>query len=609
MQLSSLARAEGFPLTVSDILHSKTIAALAPLLSVDRQTLFDVEESVNVPFNVSPIQRLFFELAPNGANYFNQSFLIPLAAPAASRDLAHAISVIIDRHSMLRARFTQHSDGSWSQAISANLASSYRYQYSIVASLEEAKSVMHTSQQSLDLRNGPLFSVDHIDIGPGQEQFVFLVAHHLVIDLVSWRIILGDLEDHLRNGQVSGPKPLPFQAWCQLQADYARDHLDPAQALPFSLPHAAPEYWGPVDYLNTWENAIHDSFTLSQEVTAILFGKANDTFQTQPVEVFLAALWHGFARTFPDRPSPTIFSEGHGREPWDPAIDLSRTVGWFTTMWPLCIEMDGGDHDIVDVVRRYKDVRRRTPINGWAYFASRFLNPDGQKAFETHGPVEIAFNYLGLYQQFEREEALFRPPITLEDQVPDVAGHVPRFALIDVSAGVEQGRLRFSFTYNRHMQHQDGIVQWMANCEQSLQMAAERLVDMDRKFTLCDFPLLPLTYNTLDSFMDTISSQISPLEVEDAYPCSPVQRGILISQTKDAQLYQTSFIWKVVRRQGSARVDLSRLQRAWQQVADRHAILRTIFVESVSQSSYVDQVVRTSAPVDMEIIGNERSSG
>ncbi|KAF4227954.1 hypothetical protein CNMCM8980_007023 [Aspergillus fumigatiaffinis] len=602
MQLSSLARTEGFTLSVSDIFHSKTVAALAPFVGVNSQTALDVEESVDVPFELSPIQRLFFDLALNGANYFNQSFLIPLAGSVASRDLARAIPLIIERHSMLRARFSQHSDASWYQAVCTDVESSYRYHRSAVRSLEEARSVMHASQRSLDFRNGPLFSVDLIDVSPGQEQYVFLVAHHLVIDLVSWRVILGDLEDLLQNGQISAPKPLPFQAWCQLQVEYAHDHLDPARALPFTLPDAAPGYWGPLGHLNTWDNAIHGSFTLSQEVTASLFGKANDTFQTQPVEIFVAALWHAFVRTFPDHPPPTIFSEGHGREPWDTAIDLSRTVGWFTTMWPMCIETDGDEHDIVDVVRRSKDMRRRTPSNGWAYFASRFLNPDGQKAFETHGPVEIAFNYLGLYQQFEREGALFRPPITLEDQVPDVAGHVPRFALIDISGGVERDRLRFSFSYSRHMQHQHGIVQWIANCEQSLQEAAKRLVNMDRSFTLCDFPLLPLTYKTLDRLMGKIMSQMPPLEVEDAYPSSPMQRGILISQRKDARLYQTTSIWRVAPKQGSSPVDLGRLQRAWQQVTDRHAILRTIFVESVSQSAYIDQVVRTSAPVDVDIV-------
>ncbi|KAE8155409.1 hypothetical protein BDV40DRAFT_307053, partial [Aspergillus tamarii] len=603
MQLSSLARTAGFSLSVSNIFHSKTIAQLALSLRTEDAVQLDVTESVNVPFDLSPIQSLLFELMPHGCNHFNQSFLLPVAGSVTPDDLDRSLYVIVDCHSMLRARFDRSSNGAWTQTISPDVESSYRFRQFTFGSLEDARSSMQASQRGLNVRDGPLLSVDLFNISAGQrQQYIFLVAHHLVIDLVSWRIILGDLEDLLQSSQLPGNTPLPFQSWCQMQVDYARDSLPPGMALSFTLPAPPHDYWGPVNDRNTWDNAVHSGFRLSEMTTATLFGKANDALQTQPVEVFQAALWHAFVRTFPDRPPPAIFNEGHGREPWDPAIDLSRTVGWFTTLWPLSIEMDSRTADIVEVVRRCKDARRRMPRNGWAYFTSRFLNPDGQRAFGMHGPVEIAFNYVGLYQQFEREGAIFKPPITLEDHVPDVAGDVARFALIDVSASVEKGCLCFSFSYNRHMQHQDGIRRWIVNCEQSLREAAERLTVTERKYTLCDFPLLSLSYEDLDMLMDKIRSQSPSLGVEDAYPCSPMQRGILISQAKDARHYWTNSVWKVVPTREASPVDLGRLQRAWQQVVDRHAILRTIFVESVSQAGYVDQVVRAEAPAEIHIV-------
>ncbi|PLB45141.1 acetyl-CoA synthetase-like protein [Aspergillus steynii IBT 23096] len=268
-------------------------------------------------------------------------------------------------------------------------------------------------------------------------------------------------------------------------------------------------------------------------------------------------------------------------------------------MWPMYIH--GSDSDFVDVLRQVKDSRRRTPSNGWAYFASRFLNPGGQQAFDTHGPVEIVFNYLGLYQQFERDGALFCPPAASVDGVPDMAGDVPRFALIDVSVGAERGRLRFSFIYNRHMQHQEGIRRWIANCEQTLLGAAEQLAHMSQRYTLCDFPLLSLTYNDLDAFVRKVQAHIPSLEVEGAYPCSPIQRGILINQAKDERNYRTRFIWKVIAGEDSHSVDLGRLQQAWQRVINRHAILRTIFIDSVSGAS-TDQVVRGSALAEVDVV-------
>ncbi|PKX91280.1 uncharacterized protein P174DRAFT_506779 [Aspergillus novofumigatus IBT 16806] len=583
MQLSSLARTEGFTLSVSDIFHYMTIAALTPFVGMDRQRALDVQESIDVPFDLSPIQRLFFEVMPNEAHYFNQSFLIPLAASIATQDLARAIGAIVDRHSMLRARFRQRNDGGWSQVVCSDVESSYRYRYSMVPSLREARDIMHTSQQSLDFRNGPLLSVDLIDLSTDQEQYVFLTAHHLVVDLVSWRIILGDLEDLLRSGHISGSRPSRFKRGASFR------QTTPATLWTLRGPSPS-RYRMP-------QLTIGGRFTVSEEVTATLFGKANDALQTQPVEIFQAVLWHAFVRTFPDR-LPQLFT------PWDPSIDLSRTVGWFTTMWPLCIAMDGDNDSIVDVVRRSKDARRRTPSNGWAYFASRFLNPDGQHTFNMHGPVEIAFNYLGLYQQFEREGALLRPRITLEDHIPDTAGDVPRFSLIDVTAAVNRGCLQFSFHHNRHMKYQDGIRRWIMNCEKSLKEATDTLVNIGRKYTLCDFPLLSLPYKMLDPLVDHIQSR--SVGMDDSCPHIPKQHFVSMSHTTDARLdsYASSpsliesgniadilpatncQIWFLTQWNFSyfsfsiyGQIDSARLRYAAQSLVEKYAALRTMFCE------------------------------
>ncbi|KAE8146387.1 hypothetical protein BDV25DRAFT_143753 [Aspergillus avenaceus] len=606
MQLSSLSRSAGFSISVSDVFHVKTISGLAPLLAAENPVLLDSDKQVDIPLSLSPIQSLFFRLAPYGPNHFNQSFLVPITKRIEHDVLIRSINSVVHEHPMLRARFSASDNGGWNQTNSPQIKGSYRYQSHVFATLESARDTMSTSEQSLDIQNGPVFSVDLIDIDRDQ-QYIFLVAHHLVVDLVSWRIILGDLEDLLQNGQISGTRTLPFQNWCQLQADYALNSLDPTRTLPFTLPHnaIAQDYWGPVSHLNTWDNTLHGGFTVSKEVTANLFGRANDAFQTQPVEIFRAAIWHSFVQTFPDRPSPIIFNEGHGREPWDSAIDLSRTVGWFTTMWPMRIELDGSSYDPLELVRRSKDTCRRIPGNGWAYFTSRLLHPDSQDDFGSYVPVEIMFNYVGLYQQFERDGAILGTPITTDDHNIDVAGNMPRFSLVDISAEVKQDRLQFSFSYNRHMQHQDDICRWILNCKHSLLESADQLMHVGRRYTLCDFPLLSLTYDGLDTLVDKLKTRIPSLDIEDVYPCSPMQRGILISQTKDTQLYQTSFIWKVISSRGSPPVDLDRLQQAWQRVIDRHAILRTSFIDGVSQSTYADQVVQTSALAKVHHVEDE----
>jgi len=105
---------------------------------------------------------------------------------------------------------------------------------------------------------------------------------------------------------------------------------------------------------------------------------------------------------FADRAHPLVFSEGHGREVWDDAIDLSRTVGWFTTMFSVQF-FDG----VLDSIRQTKDCFRSLSHNGWSYFVSRFLDKRVTQAFASEFPLEILFNYHGLYQQLERSDALF----------------------------------------------------------------------------------------------------------------------------------------------------------------------------------------------------------
>jgi non-ribosomal peptide synthase protein (TIGR01720 family) len=318
-------------------------------------------------------------------------------------------------------------------------------------------------QKSLDIRKGPLFACDLIDLG--EQQLLFLFAHHLIVDLVSWRVILQDLEHFIVSGSVSSPVPMPFQKWCSLQTEYSHEYLSPEVAFPFTIPVADYAFWGMAGQSNLHADSVRANFILSEDITALLMSCCHTSLRTQPTDVFMSSIIHAFATTFPERNVATVFGEGHGREPWEADLDISQTVGWFTTLYPVHVPVDP-QHDLVDTVRRTKDMRRAIPGKGWSYFASRYLNPEGRRRFGSHVNMEIVFNYFGLYQQLEREGGLLEQvPAGIEESV---AGDVPRFSLIEISAEVERGRLRFTFVYNRHMRHQQRIREWIAACETKL---------------------------------------------------------------------------------------------------------------------------------------------
>lgn len=601
MQVVAQCRSSGLILTVAGILRCKTIAKLAGLVQIEDKSpaaTGGIEET-DVDFDLSPIQQMFFETAPSGHNHFNQSFLVRLARLIEPVDVSRAIEALVAQHQMLRARFFKTSHGRWTQAVVENEVNNFIFTYHKVSSRQKMDSITRASQKCLNITQGPLFAVDMIEV-EGGALYLFLVAHHLVIDLVSWRILLGDLEELLVSGRTLGVPSTSFQRWCQLQAAYSADNLLPGIALPQHMPSELDleEYWGVSNDYNTCGNIEQHRFTLDAQTTRILFGPANYAFDTQPVEIFQAALLHAFIQTFADRPAPTIFTEGHGREPWDPKIDLTRTVGWFTTIWPTQVELSS-DHDIIEAVRKTKDSRRSVPSKGWAYFTSRYLNAGGRRAFGRHAPAEILFNYAGLYQQLERSDALLQ--LEAKDGIADMAEDMGRFTLIDVAVSVSADCLQYIFYVNRLMRHQDAIQRWIRTCESSLRQAAERLVSLKRSYTLSDFQGLSLTYNRLDTFLHHSLPRfgLSESDIEDIYPCSPAQRGILLSQAKNPYQYHDRVIWRASLADGAS-VDIQKLRHAWQKVVDRHSILRTVFM-IISQEGYMDQLVLREVTADVQI--------
>jgi hypothetical protein len=196
------------------------------------------------------------------------------------------------------------------------------------------------SQSCLDPLNGPIFAADLFNLRSGG-QVLFVVAHHLCVDMVSWRIILQDLEELVVSGSLSDEKALSFQSWCAMQLERAK-LSDAGLTLPFTPETPNIGYWGMTDTVNQYGDLKMESFTLSEDTTRFLLDDCHEVFGTDTVDILLAAIIHSFSLIFTDRKLPTIYNEGHGREPWDASIDLSRTVGWFTTMTPLLVDSKQG---------------------------------------------------------------------------------------------------------------------------------------------------------------------------------------------------------------------------------------------------------------------------
>ncbi|RAL01226.1 amino acid adenylation [Aspergillus ibericus CBS 121593] len=609
MQAANNCRMAGWSVTVGDIFRYPTISKLAQRMQeVGRpQHLAPTfrEDPTDKPFRLSPIQQMLFEYDPQGNDRFTQHFLLEITRPTSSSKVKEAMQAITARHSMLRARFRKTTDGHWDQRISSNTDESILFSEHFLSSIEDRETlcrILDGSQASLDIQHGPLIAVDHIATAT-QVQYLGIMAHHLVIDLVSWRVVLQDLEDVLTTGSPLQPPSIPFQQWCDLQQAYSSQSLDPRKALPSEIPCPPLDYWGLGNTQNTWGDVVQESIKVSQDATQALLGLANDAFHTRPVEVIQTAVLHSFVNVFDDRQAPAIFNEGHGREPWDANIDISRTVGWFTTLVPLFIDARKGQ-EITELLLSTKSGRRAIPSNGWAYFASRYLHPDGPSHCKRHAPMEILFNYTGLFQQLERQDALLQLAALPDHDILPLPSDLPRFAVIDVSATVADGSFNLTFMYPRHMRHQDRVRQWVQTCKSTLE-ALPRQLQNHCHVTASDFGLLSVDEKQLQTVLQDVLTRTGAgiSEIEDIYPCSPAQLDIWLSQLKAPGRYWSRLQWLVQATDKSrVRVDMNKVQQAWQEVVNRHPILRTIFIEDGARQGEPVQVVLRTVTADIEVV-------
>ncbi|MBE3049229.1 AMP-binding protein, partial [Candidatus Bathyarchaeota archaeon] len=524
---------------------------------------------------------------------FHQSMLLKINAKVSLDDVHAAVEAIVGHHSMLRARFRK-TEGSWTQRTLAEISGSYSFGRHIIKTNDQVLGIIQQSQASIDIEMGPVFAAELIRTTDDQ-QMLFLAAHHLVVDLISWRVIVHDLNELLQNGSLYSSRSMPFQKWSELQEEEIKS-LEHSFALSFDITPGDFSFWGVNPELNTYGDVTELSFSLAPELSFILQASCNDAFRTDSTDIYLSALLLSFVQTFPERAPPVIWNQEHGREAWSPEVDISEVVGWFTTLCPLWLGTDSSE-DLLSVLRRMKDTRRAIPRRGWAYFASRFLGPDNGGFKETDWPFEIMFTYGGSLQQLEAEngilEQLPMPGRSLGSSTSDIGSRVGRVALFEVSTMVDHGVAKVKFLYNRHSQHQDRIRAWVSNFEHLLLEAVGRLRYRAQELTLSDVPLLNVNYSGIAKLNTESLAALniqSAKEIKDVYPVTPQQQEILISQSKAQESCHLHAIFQFTPSPKKA-VDKSRLCMAWELTVAKYPALRTVFISSVSEDGLFDQVV------------------
>ncbi|XHG07602.1 hypothetical protein AWENTII_010738 [Aspergillus wentii] len=412
-------------------------------------------------------------------------------------------------------------------------------------------------------------------------QLIFFTANHLVGDIVSWQIIFRDLEDlasRVSGLQLMDQGSASCQSWTTMLSEYSEESSSSQSSMP-DIPIMDWTYWGLFPEDNVYGERVGEEVVLDEEHTSLLFSE-NQPLRTDPVDIFIAALFHSFSKVFPDRSVPVIFDEGDGEEPCSSSIDLSSTVGRSTTLVPIYVPVCGDD-DPLDILRQTKDKRRMIPeCNPVSFFQMQ----------ESGIQPEVTFKYTGQEVQTGSNDSPFT--IDYKWNHPEMGKAVKRMSVIEIEVAARQNKMHIAFNYHRGMQRQEAVRQWAHYYQSSLEQLLQSLSTCPPSYTISDIPGMGMTHDDLSLLQSKYLPEagIKVSEVENIYPCSPIQQGILISQTKDPQTYQVYQACEVISRDRP--VDVNRLASAWQAVVARHAILRTIFFAASSSVDPFYQVTR-----------------
>ncbi|WP_157514315.1 non-ribosomal peptide synthetase, partial [Nocardia concava] len=600
IQLASRARARGLHITPRQVFERRTVAGIAAVArtldaSAASPLLTELPGGGIGAMPLTPVARWLTERG-GGFRRVNQTLTVELPAGTAHHALIQAVTALIERHDVLRARLFADEAGAW------------RFETVPADALDHAQLVHHRTFEDaadadalaaaeldaaldrLDPSAGVMAQFVRLEAGHGSVPGRLIIAvHHLAMDGVSWRILLPDLFAALAqaaNGAVPRLDPVgtSMRRWVHGLVDAAHTPERIAELELWRKICATPD---PLLGGRPLDPARDIAARLAAVEVAVDEAGTEALVRTVPArfhagvdEVLIAALalalavWR--ARRGTEAPVSLLRLEGHGREEQVvPGADLSRTVGWFTSLYPVRLDLGeidieaalAGTEAIGDVLKTIKEQLRAIPDHGIGYGLLRYLNHEVAAQLPAAMPGQVAFNYLGRVD--DRGTGVLATPEAAPD--PDL----PAAAVIDVNAIVTRSRLHAGFTYPTTLLD-DAAVSELARlwvCALAA-IAAHAGSEHAGGHTPSDFPLVRVGRDDITEWERDYG------RLTDVWPLAPLQSGLffhaVLAEPSDTGVADVYNVQTVVRPGG--RIDRDRLRRAGRDILRRHDNLRAAFV-------------------------------
>jgi non-ribosomal peptide synthase protein (TIGR01720 family) len=517
IQIVARAKQAGLRLQVGQVFDHPTVAQLALVAeSTDGSGSLD-QDLVSGSVPMTPVQHYFFENFTVDPHHFNMSLLLEVKTPLDARLLELALEQLLLHHDALRLCFVGVEEAVRQENAGREAAQLpvLQVDFSALAvgrHAEALEAVGDRVQAGLELDRAPLLRALYFHRGRGRSDRLLLVVHHLVTDGVSWRILTEDLQAayaQLSAGEpvLLPPKTTSFKQWAERLCGLAgapsqrqqvsfwleRDNPEAAE-IPFDMPKG----------VNTVASNRQLRQLLTAEETHALLHEVPPVYNTQINDVLLSALLLAWEK-WSGQQAVRVDLEGHGREDLFEDVDISRTVGWFTTIYPIELVLPASLGP-GEVLKKVKEDLRQVPDHGVGYGILRYLSEDAatRSALGALPKAGLSFNYLG---QIDPGSDDAEAPMRLASESAG-AGHSHaqhHTHPLAVEGQVAAGRLEMSFSFSENLFHRDSIESLALFFMESLHALIEHCKSPEAGgFTASDFSLSELDEEDLEAAFDEV---------------------------------------------------------------------------------------------------------
>ncbi|WP_213471741.1 non-ribosomal peptide synthetase, partial [Paenibacillus dendritiformis] len=597
IQVSSRLHQAGYKLEIRDLFKYPTISQLSLHVKPIGRTIDQGE--ITGETALTPIQHWFFESSFADPHHFNQSVMLYRKERFDEETVRQVLQKLAEHHDALRMVFRKTEQGcsQRNRAIQeGGLFTLDVFDFKGAENTAQAVEAKATDiQAGIDLENGPLVKAGLFRCADGDH--LLLAVHHAVVDGVSWRILMEDFalgyEQAGKSEEIRFPaKTDAYRTWSEQLAAYAQS------------PEMAKEraYWQAVEQIavpalpkdleadvTTHQDSESLFVRLTPEETELLLKRVHRAYNTEMNDILVTALgiavrkWTGHERV-------RINLEGHGRESIGTDIDITRTVGWFTTKFPVVLEPET-DRVLAYQIKQVKESLRRIPNKGLGYGVCRYLSKS-EDGFVWDAEPEINFNYLGQFDDDVNQDEIGISISSYSSGSP-ASDRQARSFVLDINGMVLDGALSLDLSYSRKQYRKETMEAFAQRLEQSLRELITHCAGKEHtELTPSDVQFKGLTIAELEQIGQR-SGHVG--EIENIYSLTPMQKGMWFHSALDRQ---TAAYFEQTRFTMRGALDVQLFERSWMELAKRHLVLRANFVKGPAGEPL--QIIYRDKPVGFE---------